>query len=143
MSRDPDPGAAADRQTSSARARARAAFALRTLREYRGLTQKRLALLSGISKTTISDYERGQMAISSEKLVALLGGLGLSTRAWETTLRHVQWLDYLEERSQSPEQRPRDEDLDLYAEGIGRDLERAATDLLKLLGVRSREEPRG
>ena len=116
---------------------------LEILRTYRRMTQRRLAELSGINKATISAYERGHMAIGSDRLAALLAGLGLSTRAWETTLRHVQWLNYLAERSQRPDQIPSDEDLDLFAEGIGRDLERAATDLLKLLGVRSREEPEG
>jgi len=79
---------------------------LEILRTYRRMTQWRLAELSGINKATISAYERGHMAIGSDRLAALLGGLGLSTRAWETTLRHVQWLNYLTERSESPEQTP-------------------------------------
>jgi len=116
---------------------------LAILRTYRDISQRDLAAVCGVNKTTISSYERGQNSISPERLAALLGGLGLSTRAWETTLRHVQWLNYLAERDQRPEQTPTDEDLDLFTESIGRGLERAATDLLKLLGVRSREESKG
>jgi len=116
---------------------------LEILRTYRRMTQWRLAELSGINKATISAYERGHMAIGSDRLAALLGGLGLSIRAWETTLRHVRWLNYLAEKSASLEQNPTDEDLDLFTERIGRGLERAATDLLKLLGIRSREESKG
>jgi len=117
-----------------------AARTLAILRTYRAISQRRLAELSGVNKTTVSAYERGQLAIRSEKLAELLEGLGLSTRAWETTLRHVRWLNYLGERSESSQPTPTDEDLDLFTEGLGRDLERAATDLLKLLGIRSREE---
>jgi len=68
---------------------------LAILRTYRDISQRDLAAVCGVNKTTISSYERGQNSIGPERLAALLRGLGLSTRAWETTRRHVQWLNYL------------------------------------------------
>ena len=69
--------------------------ALRLLREHRDFTQKRLADASGINKATISDYERCKREIGPENLRRMLDALGWTTRAWEATLRHVEWLDWL------------------------------------------------
>lgn len=65
------------------------------LRTYRGLTQKRLAEVSGINKSTISSYERGRRALGGTNLERLLDALEFPLRAWESTLRHVEWLSWL------------------------------------------------
>jgi len=133
MARDPDPGTAADRQVPARSDRARAAFALRTLREYRGLTQKRLAERSGVHNATISAYERGRRSMGSDNLTALLAGLGIPERAWEATVRHIRWLDFFTQAKRGADGPVTDADFDLFAETVGRDVEQAALDLLRLL----------
>lgn len=76
--------------------------ALRFLREYRGLTQRRLASLSGANKASVSDYERGIREIGAANLDRLLRGLEISPRAWESTVRHMEWLAWLDVRNQEP-----------------------------------------
>jgi len=74
------------------------ARALSILREYRGVSQKDLAEAAGVNKTTISAYERGQLRIGPHKLDQVLDALELPMRAWEATLRHLDWLDWLTQR---------------------------------------------
>ena len=71
------------------------ARALAVLRIYRGVSQRDLAQLSGVNKATISGYERGKLEIGPENLEKMLSALDLSDRAWEATVRHVQWIDHL------------------------------------------------
>jgi len=65
------------------------------LRTYRALTQKRLAELSGVNKATISSYEHGRQPVGGTNLERLLDAMELPLRAWESTLRHVEWLRWL------------------------------------------------
>ncbi len=76
--------------TRPARARA-----LAVLRIFREMSQRDLARLSGVNKATISGYEQGRLAIGPDNLEKMLSALGLSDRAWEATIRHVQWIDHL------------------------------------------------
>jgi len=140
MSRDRNPGTSPDRQAPTRRDRARAAFALRTLRQYRGLTQKGLAELSGVHNATISAYERGQRSIGSDNLTALLAGLGIPERAWEATVRHIRWLDFFTQAKRGADEPVTETDFDLFAETVGRDVEQSALDLLRLLRAPFRED---
>lgn len=79
-----------------------AGTALMILRTYRGLTQKRLAEISQINKSTISSYERGQRSLGGTNLERLLEAMELPLRAWESTLRHVRWLRWLTEDLDAP-----------------------------------------
>jgi len=72
-----------------------AGTALMILRTYRALTQKRLAELSGVNKATISSYEHGRQPVGGASLERLLDAMELPLRAWESTLRHVEWLRWL------------------------------------------------
>lgn len=83
-------GSKGSAMTTSDRARA-----LAMLRTYRGTTQERLARCSGVSKATISQYERGRAEIGHANLAAVLGALEVPGRAWESTVRHIAWLDHL------------------------------------------------
>jgi len=127
--------------------------ALGILREYRGFTQRRLADASGVNKATISSYERGRQEIGAQNLDQILRALGLSERAWEATLRHVEWLDWLAHRRertaergapgpevaarQGSERSPDDRDLHRWisrvAEAAGRERERTLESILELL----------
>ncbi len=69
--------------------------ALVLLRAHRGFSQRRLAAATGINKATISGYETGRLEIGQANLVRMLEGLGWNRRAWEATLRHVEWLEWL------------------------------------------------
>ncbi len=69
--------------------------ALVLLRAYRGFSQRRLEAATGINKATISGYETGRLEIGQANLVRMLEGLGWNRRAWEATLRHVEWLEWL------------------------------------------------
>jgi transcriptional regulator with XRE-family HTH domain len=84
--------------------------ALMILRTYRGLTQKRLAEIARINKSTLSSYERGQRGLGGTNLERLLEAMELPLRAWESTLRHVRWLEWLTagpaDRSTGPESDP-------------------------------------
>ncbi len=57
--------------------------ALRLLRDYRRLTQAELSRLSGIAKSTISDFERGRRAPRLDILERLLQSLDLHLGAFD------------------------------------------------------------
>jgi transcriptional regulator with XRE-family HTH domain len=68
--------------------------ALRLLRIHAGLTQAHLAERSGVSRKTISAYERGSEP-DPETLAKLLRALELPVQAWAETamlLERLQWL---------------------------------------------------
>jgi transcriptional regulator with XRE-family HTH domain len=118
--------------------------ALMLLRQYRRCTQNRLAELSGISKATISAYERGLQEIGEANRRRMLRALGLPSRAWEATVRHVEWLEWLAARNDLLEEGALPEDVgeeDLavlrrevgrVAEAAGRDRERQVGTLLEI-----------
>jgi len=97
-----------EKNTRAARARA-----LAFLREMRGYTQKKLAEASGIHNATISSYERGKREIGDRNLETVLLALGLPLRAWDATVRHIEWLDWLARR------RKEANEMALQAEGLG------------------------
>jgi transcriptional regulator with XRE-family HTH domain len=127
--------------------------ALSMLRGYRGFTQRRLADASGVNKATISSYERGRQEIGAQNLDQILEALGLSVRAWDATLRHVEWLDWLTRRRdltgdrgptgrepaarEVDDRRLEDRDVDWriahIAEAAGRERERTVEGILDLL----------
>lgn len=105
------------------------AQALRTLRAFRGLSQRALAEAAGVHKATVSGYERGRLAIGARNLAALLAALGLSCRAWDAAVRMVRWLDHLQgggEDGLAREAAP-------LAEQVSRDFEVGALAMLRLL----------
>lgn len=117
--------------------------ALVLLRQYRRYTQNRLAELSGISKATISAYERGLQEIGETNRRRMLKALRLPSRAWEATVRHVEWLDWLSARSgggrgEAPESAGVDDleairlEVERIAEAAGREREREVGTLLQL-----------
>jgi len=89
------PGGAEAEVPSHVAGGATAGTALMLLRTYRALTQKRLAELSGVNKATISSYEHGRQPVGGTNLERLLDAMELPLRAWESTLRHVEWLTWL------------------------------------------------
>ena len=106
------------------------ARALAVLRIYRNMSQRDLARLSGVNMATISNYEQGKQAIGPDNLDAMLRALGLSDRAWEATVRHVQWIDHLRGAAAG--------DVDtgtaqafLLAETIAREIERGVSAVLR------------
>ncbi len=121
------------------------ARALSFLRELRGHTQKTLAKASGLHNATISSYERGRRAIGERNLESLLDALGLPLRAWEATVRHIEWLDWLVQRRRDAEgvlpgaslEEPLGADLHRevtrVAEAAGREREQTVTRVLDLL----------
>jgi len=78
--------------------RTASARALSFLREMQGYTQKMLAEASGIHNATISAYERGRRTIGERNLRNMLEALGLPVRAWDATVRHIEWLDWMARR---------------------------------------------
>lgn len=107
------------------------ARALTTLRTDCRLTQKALAEASGIHNATISSYERGHRPVGPENLTALLRAMGLPPRAWEATVRHYRWLDYLS--GASADELPT---IEVVAESFGREVERHVVALLRVLRQR-------
>lgn len=117
--------------------------ALVLLRQYRRYTQNRLAELSGISKATISAYERGLQEIGETNRRRMLRALRLPSRAWEATVRHVEWLDWLSARSAggsgeaagsagADDLRAIRQEVERIAEAAGREREREVGTLLQL-----------
>lgn len=109
FTKDPDYSGLVEERSSStvdsespAAGRAATGTALMILRTYRGLTQKRLAEISEINKSTVSSYERGQRGLGGTNLERLLEAMELPIRAWESTLRHVRWLQWLTEDVDTP-----------------------------------------
>lgn len=101
---------------------------LEALRRSRGLSQRVLSETAGVHKATISKYERGGQIIGQANLSAMLAALEFSPRAWEATVRHFVWLDYLSGRSA--------DDLptvEAVAESFGREVERHVVALLRVL----------
>ncbi len=111
--------------TRPARARA-----LAVLRIYRGMSQRDLARLSGVNKATISNYEQGKQAIGPDNLDAMLRALGLSDRAWEATVRHVQWIDHLRGAAAGGVDTGTGQAF-LLAETIAREIERGVSAVLR------------
>ena len=54
------------------------ALAIRTIRKERGLTQRRLAELSGVSKDTIISYENGRKRPTAHRLGSLAKAMNVS-----------------------------------------------------------------
>ena len=109
------------------------ARALAVLRIYRGMSQKDLARLSGVNKATVSGYERGKLAIGPDNLEAMLAALGLSERAWDATVRHVQWLDHLRIHEAGAYGDGSERQVLLLAETIAREIERGVSAVLREL----------
>ena len=106
------------------------ARALAVLRIYRGMSQRDLARVSGVNKATVSGYERGKLAIGPENLDAMLAALGLSERAWDATIRHVQWLDHLRIHEAGVYGDGSERQVLLLAETIAREIERGVSAVL-------------
>ena len=115
--------------TRPARARA-----LAVLRIYGNMSQRDLAQLSGVNKVTISGYERGKLAIGADNLDALLQALSLSDRAWEATVRHVQWIDHLRAAQAGGVDTGTGQAF-LLAEMIAREIERGVSAVLREVAV--------
>lgn len=118
--------------------------ALRMLRQHRELTQSQLAEISGVSRAAISDFERGEREPGPESLKRLLGALEMPERAWEDTVRHLEWIEWLGARGHrnnglgvagavGPEGSDRDRVIERVAESACRDLERHVVDILSLV----------
>lgn len=59
-------------------------LAIQQARLARGMTQRRLSSLTGISQKAISEVESGKATIYAERLFALLNGCGVTVAAeWE------------------------------------------------------------
>ncbi len=114
--------------------------ALAVLRIYRGMSQRDLARLSGVNKATISGYEQGRLAIGPDNLEKMLPALGLSDRAWEATVRHVQWIDHLRGAAAGGVDTASDQVLCL-AETIAREIERGVSAVLRELDGSPRSRP--
>lgn len=67
--------------------------ALRILRVHRGLTQAELARRSGINKSTLSSYERGERTARFDSVVVILGAMELPIAALDAAGRLVERLD--------------------------------------------------
>jgi transcriptional regulator with XRE-family HTH domain len=102
------------------------------------LTQRELARAAGVSKATISAYERGRQPIGPENLSTLLDALEVAPRAWEATVRHVTWVDHL---STGDSDVLEAEALRL-AESVARDFELSVSALLRLMLTLSGREER-
>lgn len=105
--------------------------ALRLLRTYRGPTQRELARRSGLNKSTISSYERGERAPNVESVERLLGALGLSLSALDAACRFVERLD-------SGDQSTDPEDL---ANGAGHHAEKLVRFVLRSLHSATEKQP--
>jgi len=108
------------------------ARALETLRRDRGMTQSDLSEASGAHKSTVSICERGERSIAPDKLAAMLNAMAFPPRAWEATVRHFVWLDYLSGASVG--------DLptaEAVSESFGREVERHVLALLRVLRPRA------
>ena len=106
------------------------ARALAVLRIYRNMSQRDLTRLSGVNKATISNYEQGKQAIGPDNLDAMLRALGLSDRAWEATVRHVQWIDHLRGAAAGGVDTGTGQAF-LLAETIAREIERGVSAVLR------------
>lgn len=118
--------------------------ALRMLRQHRQLTQGQLAKISGVSRAAISDFERGKREAGPEALERLLGALELPKRAWQDTVRHIQWIEWLAERrgrngergaveTSGPHAAGRARVIEHVAESACRDLERHLIEILRIV----------
>lgn len=105
---------------------------LAVLRGLRGFTQRQLAEAAGMNKTAISDYETGKRPIPEPRRQRILAALGLPLRAWDDTVRHVEWLAWLAGEGPGGASDRRSE-IQRIAETAGRDLERHLGDLLQVL----------
>jgi transcriptional regulator with XRE-family HTH domain len=94
------------------------------------MSQRDLARVSGVNKATVSGYERGKLAIGPENLDAMLAALGLSERAWDATIRHVQWLDHLRIHEAGVYGDGSERQVLLLAETIAREIERGVSAVL-------------
>jgi transcriptional regulator with XRE-family HTH domain len=105
------------------------AAALRMLRGLRQITQRELARRTGVHHVTISQYERGQRRLAPHNLDPLLDALEVTPRAWESTIRHVAWIDHLT-TAQTP---ALDGEAARLAESVARSFEMHTYALLHLL----------
>jgi len=80
-------------ESERAKRRAIKGKALRILRVHRGLAQIELARRTGINKSTISSYERGERSARFESVVLMLGAMDFSLAALEAACRMVERLD--------------------------------------------------
>lgn len=102
--------------------------ALRMLRAFRCVTQKELATRCGIHHVTISAFERGRKPLGPRHLERLLDALELTPRAWESTERHVEWVDYLTSAESALDPQSL-----MLAESVARSFEMHTAALLHLL----------
>ncbi len=75
---------------------------LTVLRSAKGWSQKRLAEVSGVRKTMISDFEVGRRPLSRGRLEALAAALGYDRESIEAALLCLEWVHPSGEVSTSP-----------------------------------------